>query len=101
MNIDTGLSVAVLRSCAVLVPVLLVGAFWVASSARVRGAAFLAMLWNFLALLLVNVVAVQNGWWSFGTTGTMWSSVPVDVVLGWSALWGALPILLARWVNVS
>jgi protein-S-isoprenylcysteine O-methyltransferase Ste14 len=101
VNIDTGLSVAALRSCAVLLPVLLVGAFWVASSARVRGAAFLAMLWNFMALLLVNAVAVQIGWWSFGTTGTMWSSVPVDVVLGWSALWGALPILLARWVNAA
>nr|WP_296768345.1 hypothetical protein [Rhodococcus sp. (in: high G+C Gram-positive bacteria)] len=100
MSVDTGLSIAALRSLAVLVPVLLAVVLWFAApNRRTRGAAFLALLWNFIALLLIDALAVQQEWWTFGTTGNMWSQVPIDVVLGWAALWGAVPILLARWVN--
>lgn len=100
MTVETGLGVAALRSGAVLVPVLLASVLWLAvHSVRIRGAAFLALLWNFVALLLVNALAVQQGWWSFGTEGVAWARIPVDVVLGWAALWGAVPILLSQWVK--
>lgn len=61
---------------------------------RRAGAALLAGLWNLTALLAVNVVAVQAGWWAFGTTGGELAGVPVDLVLGWALLWGVLPALL-------
>lgn len=99
MSVETGLSVAALRSFAALVPVLLAGTLWLTATPRVRGAAFLALLWNLVALLLVNALAVQQQWWSFGAEGTMWAAVPVDVVLGWAALWGAVPILSMEWVR--
>lgn len=99
MNHQTGLSIEVLRSGAVLVPIVVTGGLWLTATPRVKGAAFLALLWNFLALLLVNALAVQQHWWSFGTDGLMWAAVPVDVILGWAALWGAVPIMLMRWIR--
>jgi protein-S-isoprenylcysteine O-methyltransferase Ste14 len=61
---------------------------------RRAGAALLAGLWSFCALLGVNVVATRAGWWSFGTTGGDVAGVPVDLMLGWALLWGVLPALL-------
>ncbi|GGC68862.1 hypothetical protein IEU95_02385 [Hoyosella rhizosphaerae] len=91
--------ISLLRSATVLAPVLLAGALLLTGpTARVKAAAALATLWNAVGLILVNAVAVAVGWWTFGTTGAMWSGVPVDVVLGWAVLWGAVPVLLARWV---
>ncbi|WP_415975358.1 methyltransferase family protein [Rhodococcus sp. 077-4] len=52
-----------------------------------------------MSLLPINALAVRLDWWSFGTDGLAWSEVPVDVILGWALLWGAVPILLSRWVN--
>ena len=96
----TGLDVAVLRTGAVLTPVLLTAALWLAGAGpRCRGAAALATLWNLVGLLVVNALAVAAGAWTFGTTGAMWAGVPVDVVFGWALLWGAVPILLTPWLH--
>lgn len=94
----TGLDVTTLRNGAVLVPALLVAALWVAAPGERVGAA-LATLWNAVWLAALNGVAVALGWWTFGTEGLMWSGVPVDVILGWALLWGAVPVLMLRWVN--
>lgn len=96
----TGLDVTQLRGFAGLAPALLAGALWLATgTVQLRGAAFLAVLWNVVGLLAVNAVAVQLGWWAFGTVGSMWSAVPVDVVIGWALLWGAVPVLMTTWLN--
>lgn len=93
--------IGVLRAAALLVPLLLAVALLVAAprSRRLRGAALLATLWNFFGLLAVNAGAVAAGWWTFGTEGTSWAGVPVDVIIGWALLWGAVPILMGTWVN--
>ncbi|MDI9930514.1 methyltransferase [Rhodococcus sp. IEGM 1354] len=97
---QTGLDIAALRSAVVLVPLISVAALWMAvADVKVRGAAVLALLWCVVSLLPVNALAVRVGWWSFGTDGLEWFEVPVDVVFGWALLWGAVPILLSRWVN--
>lgn len=94
----TGLDVTTLRSGAVLVPFALAAALWLAAPNERIGTA-LAILWNSVWLAVVNAVAVVAGWWAFGTQGLMWAGVPVDVILGWAVLWGAVPVLLMRWVN--
>jgi protein-S-isoprenylcysteine O-methyltransferase Ste14 len=96
--VTTGLDVTTLRNGAVLAPAVLAGALWVAAPGERVGAA-LATLWNVVWLAVLNAVAVAAGWWTFGTDGLMWSGVPVDVMLGWALLWGAVPVLLLRWVN--
>jgi protein-S-isoprenylcysteine O-methyltransferase Ste14 len=66
---------------------------WRRPSPRVAAAATLAFFWNLPALLLLNVVAPHAGWWRFDATGGLLLGVPVDLLLSWSWLWGAVPIL--------
>ncbi|AUN40124.1 methyltransferase [Tsukamurella tyrosinosolvens] len=94
----------VLRPAVALVPWLLAGAAAVTTDRPRRSGAALAALWNAVALVAVNAVAVRAGWWSFGTAdapvvGSVWAGVPVDVVLGWAVLWGAVPVLLGALVR--
>lgn len=87
---------AVIRAIAFYVPVLVVGATVAMTrpDRRRAGAALLAGLWNLAALLAVNVVAERAGWWRFDTAGGELAGVPVDVLLGWALLWGAVPAML-------
>jgi hypothetical protein len=56
--------------------------------------AFLASAWNLPALLFVNTLAPRMGWWTFGHTHVELAGVPLDVLLGWAILWGAMPVML-------
>jgi protein-S-isoprenylcysteine O-methyltransferase Ste14 len=87
---------AAIRAVAFYLPVVVVGATVAVTrpDRRRGGAALLAGLWNLTALLAVNVVAVRAGWWHFGTAGGELAGVPVDLLIGWALLWGALPALL-------
>ncbi|WP_158636072.1 methyltransferase family protein [Tsukamurella sputi] len=100
----TALPLEFLRPAVALVPWLLAAAAAVTADRRRRAGAALGALWNAVALVAVNAVAVQAGWWSFGSPdhpvdGSSWSGVPIDVVLGWAVLWGAVPVLLGAVVR--
>ncbi|MEU6080714.1 isoprenylcysteine carboxylmethyltransferase family protein [Streptomyces sp. NPDC047108] len=60
---------------------------------RAVGAAILATAWNAVWLPAVNLLAVHRGWWSFHADGGTAAGLPVDLLLGWALLWGALPVL--------
>ncbi|WP_283138236.1 methyltransferase family protein [Rhizohabitans arisaemae] len=59
-----------------------------------------ATAWNLLTLPAVNILALNLGWWEFHAQGAVLHGLPVDLLLGWALLWGALPALLVRWVPV-
>jgi protein-S-isoprenylcysteine O-methyltransferase Ste14 len=85
-------------TAAVGVPLLAVVALcaWRPPSPRETGAAITATAWAALLLLPLNVVAPALGWWTFHAAGAVWSGVPLDLWLGWSILWGAVPALYLR-----
>ncbi|HEX7276574.1 MAG TPA: hypothetical protein VF244_04305, partial [Acidimicrobiales bacterium] len=56
-------------------------------------AVLLATAWNLPALLIVNVVAIRAGWWTFAVSGGTLAGVPADLWIGWALLWGAVPLL--------
>ena len=88
----------VVRALCLYVPILLVIALALhvrPGRRRVTGA-LLATAWNLAGLLVVNVLAVRMGWWSFGTTAAGVAGVPADLWVGWALLWGAVPILATR-----
>lgn len=91
-------AVTLLRGAAVFGPLaaVLAAAAVRRPSERAIAAMILATAWNLLALALVNVLAVRAGWWSFSARGAMVEGVPVDLLLGWALLWGALPARAAR-----
>ena len=96
------------RACALYVPVCLAlagGLF-----ARVRRGLFVAgllgVLWCVPALLVLQRVNAYAGWWVFpGSDGPRMMTMPVELWLGWAALWGIAPVfwmqrLRLQWIVV-
>ena len=95
-------STIVIRVVALYGPAMLVVLSWLVhppSRARAAGA-LLAFAWNLPALLLVNVLAIRLGWWTFAPSPARLAGVPMDLLLGWTLLWGAAPVLLAPRVHL-
>ena len=87
----------VIRAVALLVPIAAVSLL--ASRrppAAVATGALLATLWNVPMLLAVNLIAGAAGWWTFEVAGGAVRTVPIDLLLGWAVLWGAIPVLAFR-----
>ncbi|UQA97405.1 methyltransferase [Streptomyces halobius] len=60
---------------------------------RTLAAAIVATAWNAVWLPALNLLAVRAGWWTFHAEGGTAAGIPVDLLIGWSVLWGALPVL--------
>ncbi|MEV6157621.1 isoprenylcysteine carboxylmethyltransferase family protein [Nonomuraea sp. NPDC052129] len=89
---------ALIRGAALFVPM---AAVWIAAAVRRPGerdlaAIILATAWNLVTLAVVNAVAAYAGWWRFAAEGAVVAGVPIDLLLGWALLWGALPACVAR-----
>ena len=92
-----------LRALALYVPIALAFALWRQRGASGRPATGLLLggLWNFVALIGVNALAVHLGWWRFGAPGAHLLGVPVDVTLGWAVLWGIVAPLAAPRASIA
>ena len=90
--------ILVVRVAVLYVPAVLVVLAWVLRPpGRLEAAAaLLASSWCVWSLLLVNVVAIRTGSWTFATVPGAMVGVPVDVLIGWALLWGALPVIALR-----
>lgn len=66
---------------------------WRPPGPRAVAAAITSTAWAALLLLLLHLAAAELGWWTFHAAGAVWRGLPVDLWLGWSLLWGAVPAL--------
>lgn len=89
------LSPLTIRSLALFVPLIAVWLLWLWREPGQRQAtgALLASAWAVPSLLLLNLLAIEAGWWQFEAEGGLFLTLPVDLLLGWIFLWGALPML--------
>ncbi|MDK1476130.1 methyltransferase [Streptomyces sp. 549] len=87
-----------IRAACLFVPLLAVTALAVhrPPAHRALGAALVATAWQAVTLPAVNLLAVRAGWWTFHADGGTVAGLPVDLLLGWALLWGAVPVLLRR-----
>jgi protein-S-isoprenylcysteine O-methyltransferase Ste14 len=69
---------------------------WRKPASREATGVLLATAWNLPALLAVNLIAMHFGAWSFSVKGGTLFDMPVDLWIGWSALWGTATALLFR-----
>src|ERR1051326_1791551 len=90
------------RAALLLGPCGLLAVLWVAlrPSPRAMTGAALALLWNIPLVLLVNVLALRFGWWSFAPSERSLNGMPVDVLLGWAVFWGPVAALALRHLNL-
>ncbi|BAL87591.1 hypothetical protein AMIS_23710 [Actinoplanes missouriensis 431] len=61
-----------------------------------RVGAVLAFLASATGLAVLHEVAAAAGWWTFARVDGAYRGFPVDLWLGWAALWGPVPVLLRR-----
>ena len=83
------------RAASLYVAVMLTLLVWAVRRphAREMSSAVLASLWNLPVLLVLNVAAVRFGLWRFDAEGGLLLGIPVDLLLAWAWLWGAVPAL--------
>ena len=67
--------------------------FYCRPDRRLGAAVFLATTWAFVSAGAVNLLAFRLDWWHFGAHGGLFLGVPIDLWLGWSLFWGAVPLL--------
>ncbi|MFJ5616099.1 methyltransferase [Micromonospora sp. NPDC093243] len=61
-----------------------------------RAAALLAFVAAAVGVVALNDVARATGWFAFASVRGAYRGMPVDLWIGWAALWGPLPVLLRR-----
>jgi protein-S-isoprenylcysteine O-methyltransferase Ste14 len=81
---------------------LIAAAWWRPPSPRVRNAAMLACIWNIPALLIVHALSTQMGWWRIEAHGgAQVLGMPLDLLVGWMLLWGAVPVIAMPRVPIA
>ncbi|MBO4207348.1 methyltransferase [Micromonospora echinofusca] len=61
-----------------------------------RAAALLAFVASAVGIAALDEVARHTGWYSFAPVRGAYRGLPVDLWIGWAALWGPLPVLLRK-----
>jgi protein-S-isoprenylcysteine O-methyltransferase Ste14 len=61
-----------------------------------RAAALLAFVAAALGIAALSEAARHTGWYAFAPVRGAYRGLPVDLWIGWAALWGPLPVLLRR-----
>ncbi|MGH2625342.1 MAG: methyltransferase family protein, partial [Anaerolineales bacterium] len=83
------------RSLGLFLPLTAVWLLWLRRTPdrRQGGSVLLACAWCLAALPLLHLAAMRFAWWRFEAEGGLFFGIPVDLYLGWSLLWGAVPAL--------
>jgi len=63
---------------------------------RLFAATLLSTLWTLPTLLLLQRLNLHAHWWTFHTTGLTLLGMPLEFYLGWVVLWGIVPPLTFR-----
>lgn len=59
-------------------------------------ALLLGLAWNAWAVLAVNLIAIEYGWWAFSGASPVFMGMPAELWFGWVLLWGAVAPLMVH-----
>ncbi|MGW5821390.1 methyltransferase family protein [Streptomyces noursei] len=95
MTTLTGADPTLIRAACLFGPLLATGAALLRRppDRRTLAAAILATAWNAVWLPALNLLAVNRAWWTFHADGGSAAGLPLDLLLGWTLLWGTLPVV--------
>lgn len=71
-------------------PIVIGGLLWMLYRPHVKlaGALTLSLLWNFVTLYLINIMAIKVGWWEFAESAIELGGIPLLPLVGWAIVWG-------------
>jgi protein-S-isoprenylcysteine O-methyltransferase Ste14 len=101
LNLSAAELIAFERAGLLLVPLGIAVVLLLASKPNQREAtaAMVAFLWLIPALLLLNMTARAQGWWSFDVAARQLEYFPIDVWIGWAFWWGPVAVLALRYLR--
>jgi protein-S-isoprenylcysteine O-methyltransferase Ste14 len=71
---------------------------------RTFAACLLSVLWTAPSLLLVQKLNLAFGWWTFDNGDVSFSSMPLELYIGWVIAWGIVPQIAFRhfplWISM-
>jgi hypothetical protein len=77
---------------------LIVAGVWLERDRNARAAALLAFVAAAVGIAALSEVARLAGWYAFVSVDGAFRGMPVDLWLGWAALWGPVPVLYRRFL---
>jgi protein-S-isoprenylcysteine O-methyltransferase Ste14 len=69
--------------------------------AKQFAACLLGLVWAAPSLLIVQRLNLLAGWWQFSSVGFAIRGMPLELYLGWTVLWGVLPQLVFRRLQLT
>jgi len=69
-------------------------------SKRIFASCLLSILWTLPTLVLLQRVNLIMHWWSFSNITPALSGMPLELYIGWTILWGCVPILTFRRLSI-
>lgn len=89
------LTATTMRALILLLPLTAVWLLWLwrRPEKQAQMGIFLACAWLTWSLYLLHLGAAHWRWWSFQAEGGLVGGLPVDLLIGWVLLWGALPLM--------
>ena len=83
------------RAASVYLAVVITGIVWAwrRPGSRAKAGALLAAFWNVPVVLALHLGATRYGWWRFDAHGGLFMDMPIELLLAWVWLWGAIPAL--------
>jgi len=87
-----------IRALSLYVPIAMAVLLWLLRKhpRRTGAATLLSLLWALPTLLVLQRLNQQAHWWTFHTAGPTLRDLPVELYLGWTVLWSAVPVLAFR-----
>jgi protein-S-isoprenylcysteine O-methyltransferase Ste14 len=94
--------VTVIRIAALYLPLTaaILAAFLRPRRKRLFAACLLSLLWTFPALLILQRINLIANWWTFHPAGPALLGMPLEFYLGWAMLWGLVPQLIFRKLDI-
>jgi protein-S-isoprenylcysteine O-methyltransferase Ste14 len=91
-----------IRGCCLLLPIVLCLALVVLRqpSKKLVIGALLASLWSLTSLVALQSLVDYFHWWQFEAQGGVFFGIPVDLLVGWSLLWGAIPLFISIYLRL-
>jgi protein-S-isoprenylcysteine O-methyltransferase Ste14 len=63
---------------------------------RVLAGCLLSVLWAMTSLVVLQRLNEACGWWTFAGGDVLFCAMPVELYLGWALLWGIMPQMMFR-----
>lgn len=79
-----------------VIGLLIVGILRFEDSGRRFALSVISFGWSYIGIVLVDILAVKIGWWSYVADGPTFVMSPTAVAIPWALIWGLAPLVVRK-----